>query len=81
MKLKDIVVFPTKGNPSIADKLSRGFHDGDIAWICWKSLIVDNFRNASLPRIPDLFKDDFILKDRTTYEELVKGEPDPTTTF
>jgi hypothetical protein len=79
--LKDVVVFPTKGNPSLADKLSGGDYDGDLAWICWEPSIVENFRNAEVPQIPDLVKEGFILKDRTTYEELVKGDADPTTTF
>ena len=79
--LKDVVVFPTKGNPSLADKLSGGDYDGDLAWICWEPSIVENFRNAEVPRIPDLVQEGFILKDRTTYEELAKSEADPTTTF
>ena len=79
--LKDVVVFPTKGNPSLADKLSGGDYDGDLAWICWEPSIVENFCNAEVPRIPDLIHEGFILKDRTTYEELAKGEADPTITF
>ena len=79
--LKDVVVFPTKGNPSLANKLSGGDYDGDLAWICWEPSIVENFVNTKVPRIPDLVKEGFILKDRTTYEELVKGETDPTTAF
>lgn len=79
--LKDVVVFPTKGNPSLADKLSGGDYDGDLAWVCWEPSIVENFVNAEVPLLPDLVKEGFILKDRTTYEELAKGDPDPTTTF
>jgi hypothetical protein len=79
--LKDVVVFPTKGNRSLADKLSGGDYDGDLAWICWEPSIVTKFVNANVPHIPDLVKEGFISKDRTTYEELVNGEADPTTTF
>lgn len=79
--LKDVVIFPTKGSPSLADKLSGGDYDGDLAWVCWEPSIVNNFSNAPVPKMPDLVKEGLILKDRTTYEELVKGEPDPTSTF
>jgi hypothetical protein len=79
--LKDVIVFPTKGNPSLADKLSGGDYDGDLAWVCWEPSIVENFNNAEVPQCPNLVDEGYILKDRTTYEELAKGELDPTTTF
>ncbi|KHN99724.1 Rnai polymerase [Metarhizium album ARSEF 1941] len=44
--LKDVIVFSTKGQSSLADKLSGGDYDGDRAWVCWDQNIVQNFRNA-----------------------------------
>jgi hypothetical protein len=79
--LKDVIVFPTKGNPSLADKLSGGDYDGDQAWVCWEPSIVENFTNAEVPPCPDLVKEGFILKEGRTYEEFVKGEVDPTKAF
>ena len=79
--LKDVIVFSTKGSPSLAAKLSGGDYDGDIAWVCWESSLVDNFTNADIPECPDLVKEGFLRKDSTTYEELVKGHAKPTSTF
>ncbi|RKL20928.1 hypothetical protein BFJ72_g14958 [Fusarium proliferatum] len=50
--LKDVVVFPFTGQEPLAGKLSGGDYDGDRAWICWDSDIVDNFRNAEVPQKP-----------------------------
>ncbi|KAF7865345.1 hypothetical protein EAF04_006322 [Stromatinia cepivora] len=79
--LKDVVVFSTKGYPSLADKLSGGDYDGDIAWVCWDPAIVESFANADVPQVPDLVKDGFIEQDKTTYAQLTKGCSDPTNTF
>lgn len=81
MGLKDVIVFSTKGNPSLAAKLSGGDYDGDQALICWEPSIVENFENSRVPKFPDLVKEGYISKDTTTYEELVKDAVDPTTTF
>jgi hypothetical protein len=83
MGLKDVIVFPTKGNPSLAAKLSGGDYDGDMAWVCWDSSIVDNFINADIPEIPDLVEKGFIRQDSTTYSDLVARYPnsDPTSVF
>ncbi|KAG9233732.1 RNA dependent RNA polymerase-domain-containing protein [Amylocarpus encephaloides] len=68
--LKDVIVFPTKGNPSLAAKLSGGDYDGDLAWVCWEPSIVDNFVTADVPEMPDLVAEGFIRKDSTKYESL-----------
>ena len=81
MGLKDVIIFPTKGNPSLADKLSGGDYDGDIAWVCWEPTMVEPFENAAVPSMPNLVEEGFIEKDSITYEELVKGEADPTAKF
>ncbi|KAK3934262.1 putative RNA-dependent RNA polymerase SHL2 [Diplogelasinospora grovesii] len=69
--LKDVIVFPTKGNIALADKLSGGDYDGDLAWVCWDPDIVRGFQNADVPPPPDL--DRYISKDKTTFGELVKA--------
>ncbi|KAM3065018.1 hypothetical protein ACMFMG_001227 [Clarireedia jacksonii] len=80
--LQNVIVFPTKGKPSLAAKLSGGDYDGDTAWVCWDNRIVDIFDNAEVPfPLPDLVKDGFIIKDSTTYAELARGQPDPTSIF
>ncbi|TGO86866.1 hypothetical protein BPOR_0271g00100 [Botrytis porri] len=79
--LKDVIVFSTKGYPALADKLSGGDYDGDIAWVCWDRAIVESFANADVPKVPDLVKEGFIEQDKTTYAQLTKGCPDPTNKF
>ncbi|QSZ37373.1 hypothetical protein DSL72_009471 [Monilinia vaccinii-corymbosi] len=79
--LKDVIVFSTRGYPSLADKLSGGDYDGDKAWICWDPAIVESFANADIPQVPDLIKDGFIKQDKTTYAQLTKGHSDPTNAF
>ena len=79
--LKDVIVFSTKGNPSLAAKLSGGDYDGDIAWLCWEPTLVENFRNAEVPKCPNLVKEGFMRKDSTTYQRLVANQSNPTSTF
>jgi len=76
--LKDVIVFPIKGNIPLADKLSGGDYDGDIAWVCWEPAIVENFRNAEMPEIPDLFAEGVLEKRKDTYKALAG---DVTTEF
>ncbi len=68
--LKDVVVFPAKGNVALADKLSGGDYDGDMAWVCWDPAIVNNFQNADVPPTPDLFSMGFLSKQSETYGDL-----------
>lgn len=49
---KDVIVFSSKGDRSLADKLSGGDYDGDKAWICWEPDIVKPFRSAPVPPAP-----------------------------
>jgi len=49
---KDVIVFSSKGERSLADKLSGGDYDGDKAWICWEPDIVGPFENALVPPSP-----------------------------
>lgn len=79
--LKDVIVFPIKGNPSLADKLSGGDYDGDRAWVCWEQDIVNNFDPVELTKGPSLVKEGYLTKDARTYEELVQGHRDPVATF
>ena len=68
--LKDVVVFPIKGDVALADKLSGGDYDGDMAWVCWDPDIVNNFQNADVPKAPDLFDMGFMTKRTDKYEDL-----------
>ncbi|KAL2128099.1 hypothetical protein VTI74DRAFT_9740 [Chaetomium olivicolor] len=67
--LKDVIVFSAKGNVPLADKLSGGDYDGDLAWVCWDPDIVENFVNADVPVEPDLSA--YLGKDKTTFKDLV----------
>ncbi|KAK3987542.1 putative RNA-dependent RNA polymerase SHL2 [Cladorrhinum sp. PSN332] len=69
--LKDVIVFPRKGNVALADKLSGGDYDGDMAWVCWDPDIVSSFVNAEVPKEPDLSK--YLAKDKVTFEQLVSS--------
>lgn len=81
--LKDVIIFSTKGNIPLADKLSGGDYDGDIAWVCWEPGIVNNFTNAPLPDVPHLFDRGVLSKVSGTYEHLSRscGPRDVTTEF
>ncbi|TVY46044.1 RNA-dependent RNA polymerase [Lachnellula subtilissima] len=84
MGLQDVIVFPTKvfpGEPSLAQKLSGGDYDGDLAWVCWEPSIVKNFETAKVPDMPDLVKEGYITQDSTKYKALVKGQKDPVSYF
>lgn len=81
MFIKDCIVFPTTGTPSLAKKLSGGDFDGDIAWTCWEPSLVDQFINTNVPQCPDLVELGYLRKESTSYKELVEGHPNPTSTF
>ncbi|KAI1799530.1 RNA dependent RNA polymerase-domain-containing protein [Daldinia bambusicola] len=78
--LKDVIIFSTKGNIPLAEKLSGGDYDGDIAWVCWEPTIVNNFRNADMPDVPNLFQQGVIRKETETYHDLA-GANDITSEF
>lgn len=75
MRFKDVIIFPAKGNPSLAAKLSGGDYDGDMAWVCWEPSIVGNFQTAEVPEVPDLVAQGYIRKDSTKYEDLARITP------
>ncbi|EFX00422.1 RNA-dependent RNA polymerase [Grosmannia clavigera kw1407] len=68
--LKDVVIFSRKGDSPLADKLSGGDYDGDMAWVCWDGRIVENFSNAREPEKYDLVAMGYMQKNRTTLSEL-----------
>ncbi|KAI1325227.1 hypothetical protein F5Y16DRAFT_278020 [Xylariaceae sp. FL0255] len=68
--LKDVIIFPRTGNEPLADKLSGGDYDGDIAWVCWEPAIVENFINAASPKQPDLFAQGILSKKKGTYRDI-----------
>ncbi|KAH6624017.1 RNA dependent RNA polymerase-domain-containing protein, partial [Chaetomium sp. MPI-SDFR-AT-0129] len=71
--LKDVIVFSAKGNVPLADKLSGGDYDGDMAWVCWDPAVVDNFMNADVPEEPDL--SEYLGKNKETFQDLVDAQP------
>jgi hypothetical protein len=81
--LKDVIVFSTKSNPPLAEKLSGGDYDGDIAWVCWDPSIVDNFETAPMQDCPKLVEEGLIRQNKDMYEKLVAGHRpmDRTTIF
>ncbi|RDL40876.1 uncharacterized protein BP5553_00855 [Venustampulla echinocandica] len=81
MGLKDVIVFPTKGNPSLAAKLSGGDYDGDRAWICWEPDIVNNFTNADKLVEHPLVAEGYVHQDKTKYEDLIKDHENPVSYF
>ncbi|PNP37791.1 hypothetical protein TGAMA5MH_10276 [Trichoderma gamsii] len=66
-KLKDVIIFSTKGSVPLADKLSGGDYDGDMAWVCWDQSIVQNFENASVPEQMDFIKAGYLRKNTTKF--------------
>ncbi|KAH0490704.1 hypothetical protein TgHK011_002161 [Trichoderma gracile] len=70
-KLKDVIIFSTKGRAPLADKLSGGDYDGDMAWVCWDQQIVKNFSNASVPEKLDLIKSGYMRKMGTQFKGIL----------
>jgi hypothetical protein len=68
-RLKNVIVFSTKGERPLADMLSGGDYDGDRAWVCWDREIVDNFENAPFAT-PTVELNDYVRKDPTTFDTL-----------
>ncbi|MCJ1246805.1 hypothetical protein MMC30_004014 [Trapelia coarctata] len=68
---KDVIIFSSKGQCSLAERLSGGDYDGDRAWICWEPSLVDPFINAETHSAPP---DDFycLEKDSTKVSELLE---------
>lgn len=52
--LQNVIVFSAKGKIPLAEKLSGGDYDGDIAFVCWDDRVVSNFANANDEVQPDL---------------------------
>ncbi|KAJ4420099.1 hypothetical protein N0V82_004546 [Gnomoniopsis sp. IMI 355080] len=67
--LKNVIVFSSKGNTPLADKLSGGDYDGDLAWVCWEPRIVHNFLNAPPQEQPDLSR--YMSKDKVRFRDLL----------
>lgn len=70
-KLKDVIIFSTKGSVPLADKLSGGDYDGDIAWVCWDQSIVQNFENAPVPEQMDFIKGGYLRKNTTKFTNIL----------
>ncbi|RYP32615.1 hypothetical protein DL767_005120 [Monosporascus sp. MG133] len=68
--LKDVIIFPRKGDIPLADMLSGGDYDGDTAWVCWEPDIVDNFESELPPPKPDFSP--YLERDEDTVEVLSK---------
>ncbi|OPB39081.1 QDE1, RdRP protein [Trichoderma guizhouense] len=71
-KLKDVIIFSTKGSIPLADKLSGGDYDGDMAWVCWDQNIVRNFDNASMPQKLDFIKSGYLRKVTTQFKDILE---------
>ncbi|KAH7162123.1 RNA dependent RNA polymerase-domain-containing protein [Dactylonectria estremocensis] len=70
-RLKDVIVFPSKGDSPLADMLSGGDYDGDQAWVCWDPEIVQNFTNSPEPPKPNLIKQGYLRKSNSTFQSIV----------
>ncbi|KAK3331647.1 RNA dependent RNA polymerase-domain-containing protein [Cercophora scortea] len=71
--LKDVIVFSAKGDIPLADKLSGGDYDGDMAWVCWDPDIVNGFQNADIPPEEERDVSRYIRKDKTTFGDLLRN--------
>lgn len=75
-RLKDVVVFSSKGKSPLADMLSGGDYDGDQAWICWDPDVVRNFSNAPKPIEPDLIGQGYLRKCNPSFQSILETAPD-----
>ncbi|KAI6783970.1 RNA-dependent RNA polymerase 1 [Emericellopsis cladophorae] len=72
-RLKDVVIFPSTGDTSLADLLSGGDYDGDMAWVCWDQSIVGGFQNAEPPPKYDFVEEGYLTKNRARFSDIVRG--------
>lgn len=83
-KLKDVIVFSTKGLRPLADRLSGGDYDGDQAWVCWDPCIVNNFVNAEdedKGTKPDFVAHGYLKKQRDTFQDFLLREQRTDTAY
>lgn len=69
--LTDVIIFSSKGDVPLADKLSGGDYDGDIAWVCWDPRLVANFENAEVQEQSDLSQ--YTRKDTIQFQQLLES--------
>ncbi|OAX39662.1 hypothetical protein K503DRAFT_716030 [Rhizopogon vinicolor AM-OR11-026] len=55
----DVIVFPVKGQRSLASYLGGGGYDGDTVVLVWSKRIVETFRTAPLCEAPSSLSDNF----------------------
>lgn len=72
-RLKDVIVFSTKGRKPLASMLSGGDYDGDEALLIFDEKLTANFRNAPVDQGPDLFDRGYLRRLNLTVEELGPG--------
>ncbi|KAH7170041.1 RNA dependent RNA polymerase-domain-containing protein [Dactylonectria macrodidyma] len=75
-RLKDVIVFSSKGDAPLADLLSGGDYDGDQAWVCWDPEIVQNFTNSPEPPKPDLIKQGYLRRQNRTFQSIADTSVD-----
>lgn len=75
-RLKDVIVFSSKGDSPLADMLSGGDYDGDQAWVCWDPEIVQNFTNSPVPPQPDLLGLGYLQKFNPTFQSIMDTSAD-----
>lgn len=68
-QLQNVIVFSAKGEIPLAEKLSGGDYDGDIAFVCWDDRVVSNFDNANYEGQPDMRN--FYRQDRIKLRQLL----------
>ncbi|KAI9824536.1 MAG: hypothetical protein M1826_007326 [Phylliscum demangeonii] len=68
-RLKDVIVFSTRGSVSLASKLAGGDYDGDMVWVCWERSIVQAFENTPVPEEPRP-EELGIVREKTRMKEL-----------
>ncbi|KAF2222551.1 RNA dependent RNA polymerase-domain-containing protein [Elsinoe ampelina] len=74
--LRDVVVFPSRGQIPLAHKLQGGDYDGDTFWICFDQRIVRHFRNAPAPQGEPDPKKYGIRQNKDTLADVLKsGSP------
>ncbi|EPQ58296.1 hypothetical protein GLOTRDRAFT_36051 [Gloeophyllum trabeum ATCC 11539] len=71
---RDVIVFSTKGDRSLASKLGGGDYDGDKVLAIWQPEITNSFQNAD-PKFLDPAAEvkEWISKDPTTVSDILEG--------
>ncbi|KAI8374113.1 RNA dependent RNA polymerase-domain-containing protein [Radiomyces spectabilis] len=74
----DVIVFPTKGERSLASKLGGGDYDGDLIFCCWDERIVTPFQSSPIAETSPKIREAFDVHTARVKQELARCRDEPS---